>query len=142
MKKLFLFLSMFILAGCAGGDFASSEEDKLAKQFDVPQNMSSNLYIFRDKWLFGAAIPIEMYIDGKYIATMGVRSFIVKNVKAGQHTLTAVSLFSNGRRTNHYKLVVLPNHNHYVQLESDNSLKEVSDRVGKIGVENSRLLFY
>ena len=143
MKKLFLImLSCILLVGCAGGPKASKEEDMLAKQFISPNNGTSNLYIYRNE-SFGGAVNMDVYIDDNRIATTGPKTYIFKNLPAGEHKIEGKAF----EGTSIIKINMLPNHIHYVWQEvkmgvfgARNRLQEVSGREGKEGVLESSLL--
>ncbi len=144
MKKLVLLtLISSLLAGCAGGPKASKEEDILAKQFISPNNGTSNLYIYRNE-NFGGGVDMEVYIDDNYIATTGPKTYIFKNLPAGEHKIEGKAF----EGTSIIKINMLPNHIHYVWQEvkmgvfgARNRLQEVNSKEGQEGVlESSRLM--
>lgn len=143
MKKwLFIILSSVLLVACAGGPKASKEEDILAKQFISPNNGTSNLYIYRNE-SFGGGVNMDVYIDDSRIATTGPKTYILKNLPAGEHKIEGKAF----EGTSIIKINMLPNHIHYVWQEvkmgiwgARNRLQEVNERQGKDGVLESSLL--
>ena len=145
MKKLLiLLLTTCLLAGCAGGPKANKESDLQAKQFIPPTNGTSNISIYRNE-IFGGAINMDVYIDDQRVATTGPKTFIMKNLPAGEHKIEGKGF----EGTSILKLNMLPNTIHYVWQEvkmgffgARNKLQEVSEQRGKKGVMESKLLEY
>lgn len=145
MKKILaLIFASFLLVGCAGGPKADKAADLQAKQFIKPTNGTSNLYIYRNE-LFGGAINMDVYVDNQRITTTGPKTYIVKNLPAGEHKIEGKGF----EGTSILKLNMLPNTIHYVWQEvkmgfigARNRLHEVSEQQGKKGVMESKLLDY
>lgn len=143
MKKLLLVgIISSILLGCAGGPKASEEEDRLAKQFIQPTNGTSNLYVYRNE-ILGGAINMDILIDNNRIATTGPKTYIFKNLPAGQHKIEGIAAEGTSIITVNMK----PNNNHFVWQEvkmgfigARNKLQEVDEKEGKQGVLESSLL--
>jgi len=97
LKKLLIILTITTssyLTGCASVPMASMEEDNLKKQFTAPPQGTSGLYIYRNTNL-GGALKKDVYIDGKLIGETAPMTYFYKRVKAGKHTLSTESEFSD-----------------------------------------------
>lgn len=143
MKKLLLFgLVSIFLVGCAGGPKAPKEQDQLAKEFRVPSDNTSNLYIYRNE-MFGGAIDMDVLIDGNIIATTGPKTYILANLPAGKYKIEGLG----GEGASILTVNLLPNSLKFIWQEvkmgvwmARNKLQEVSDYIGKKGVLDSQLL--
>ena len=99
------------LTGCASVDLEASPEDEVvAKQFTLPTDNTTNIYIYRDS-IFGAALGKNVYIDGRYLGQTGPKTFYKDNVEPGIHVISTESEFSE----NHILLNTKPNTNRYVK---------------------------
>lgn len=118
MKSIKRFFSAFAilglasgLIGCASVDFkASHEEEMAAKQFALPTDNTTNIYIYRDM-LLGSALGKNIYIDGRYLGQTGPKTFYKDNVEPGIHVISTESEFSE----NHILLSTEPNTNRYIR---------------------------
>lgn len=144
MRKLLLILIVSLLTACAGGALAPSNEDKIAKQFQTPTDGTSNLYIYRDS-SWGVSLGIEIYVNGKYIATTGADTYAyLTNLKPGKYKVE--SYLSVSDWTSWIIVDLEPNKNTYIwqdlKFGQKVYLREVTEKVGKIGVKESKLLLH
>lgn len=143
MKKLALIgLVSALLVGCAGGPKAPAEEDSAAKKFIAPTNGTSNLYIYRNE-SFGGGVNMDILIDNNRVATTGPKTYILKNLPAGEHKIEGVAFEGSSI----IKVNLLPNSIKFVWQEvkmgflgARNKLQEVDINEGKKGVSESKLL--
>lgn len=142
MKKLVLLVISLLLIGCAGGPKAPQEQDVQAKKFIVPTDNTANLYIYRNE-SFGGAINMDILIDNVRIATTGPDTYIMANLEAGKHKVEGIA----AEGTSILNVDLQPNTNKFVWQEvkmgvfaARNLLKEVSEKEGKAGVLESKLL--
>jgi len=95
-KKLLIVLTLLVsayLTGCASVPMASMEEDNMRKAFSSPPKGTSGLYIYRNS-NFGGALKKSVYVDGGFIGETAPMTYFYRRVKAGEHTLSTESEFS------------------------------------------------
>jgi len=139
LKKLLIILTITTssyLTGCASVPMASMEEDNLKKQFTAPPQGASGLYIYRNTNL-GGALKKDVYIDGMLIGETAPMTYFYKRVKAGKHTLSTESEFSD----NDLILQAASGKNHFINqyikmglFVGGAGLELVSEKNGKNGV--------
>lgn len=141
-KLLCIGLASLFIIGCAGGPKAPIAEDMKAKQFIPPSDGTANLYIYRNE-SFGGAINMDILINNNRIATTGPKSYILKNLPAGEHKIEGIA----AEGTSIVKVNLLPNTLKFVWQEvkmgfigARNRLQEVDEKTGKKGVLESKLL--
>lgn len=144
MKKLLLITLSLFIVGCAGGPKATAEDDTKAKQFIAPTDNTANLYVYRNE-NFGGAINMDILIDNQRVATTGPKTYIMKNLPAGEHKVEGIA----AEGTSILTVNLLPNTIKFVWQEvkmggfaARNKLQEVSMDVGKKGVQESKLLLH
>ncbi len=96
MKKLawLVITSVLLLGGCATVTMASVEDDAARKQFSLPAEGASGLYIYRDTSL-GAALTKAVYVDDELIGKSASMTYFYKQVQPGDHKLSTQSEFGN-----------------------------------------------
>ena len=132
-------LSIFCIA-CANVKFAAPDEDFAAKQFNVTSGQS-NIYVYRNENIIvNTGISVE--IDGKLAGNTGQKTFILKSVPAGHHTITA-----RGENTDTIELTTEAGESYFVWLEvrvgvvtNHAHLHSVSEEKGKKGVMECKLV--
>ncbi|MGX2974591.1 DUF2846 domain-containing protein [Ursidibacter arcticus] len=144
MRKLLLILITAFLTACAGSDSAPYSEDKIAKQFQIPTDGTANLYIYRDS-SWGVSLGIDIYVNGQYIATTGADSYAyLSKLKPGKYKIESYLSVSDWKSW--ITVDLQPNTNTYIwqdlKLGQKVYLREVTERVGKIGVKEGRLLLH
>jgi hypothetical protein len=78
-------VAVSLLTGCASVPMASMEHDVQAKSFAVKPD-KSNIYLYRNESM-GAAVKMDVVLDGKAIGQTVAKSYIKLEVSPGQHTL-------------------------------------------------------
>lgn len=90
MKKL---LACAILAatltGCATVPMGDAKQDAVLKTF-TPKADKTGVYIYRNEFI-GAAIHMDVAVDGKPIGQTVAKTYLYKEVEPGQHTITSTS---------------------------------------------------
>jgi hypothetical protein len=135
-----LLLAVLTMSGCASVPMASSMEDAQAKLFKTNPD-KANLYIYRNE-MMGAAVRMEVDLDGQYIGTNVAQTYIRKEVDPGQHTVVSHAenddaLTFNAQRNKNYfiwqevKMGVL-----YARTK----LTLVTDEIGRAGVKECKLI--
>lgn len=89
---LSIMLSGLYLSGCASVPLASIEEDKSKKEFRLPNDDVSGLYIYR-KANLGMALKKTVRINGKEICETADSSYFYLTVSPGQHLIETESEF-------------------------------------------------
>ena len=77
------------LVGCASVPMEDAGKDAQLKTF-APKPEVAGLYIFRNESL-GAAIRMDVEIDGKPIGQSAAKTYFYKEVAPGKHTITSKS---------------------------------------------------
>ncbi|MBT3184494.1 MAG: DUF2846 domain-containing protein [Nitrospina sp.] len=84
-KSIFVTLVVMIIAGCATVPTAPPGLDMEAKSF-VANPDKATIYIYRDE-LFGAAIGMNIMLDGVYLGRTAAKTYFRVEVDAGNHTV-------------------------------------------------------
>ncbi|MDE0766676.1 MAG: DUF2846 domain-containing protein [Amylibacter sp.] len=110
-KKVIYALAVIILSGCATVDLEDSSKDLAAKEFNLPTEGQSGLYIFR-KFGPGTALKKDIRINGKCIGE-SAPSIYFYNELAGdtEHEISTESEFS----PNKIYLPMLGGQNYFVE---------------------------
>lgn len=88
MKKLFAATLVAIsLVGCASVPKGDPAQDTAAKQFTVAPDKAA-VYIYRNETM-GAAISMDVALDGAVIGTTGSHTYLYKQVAPGKHTIVS-----------------------------------------------------
>lgn len=84
---VFLGLASLSAAGCATVPMATAADDARMKQWQpMPQN--SVIYLYRNEF-FGAAVHMEVDLDGRRAGSTVANSYMVWEVPAGHHVLVS-----------------------------------------------------
>ncbi|MCB0739212.1 MAG: DUF2846 domain-containing protein [Bacteroidetes bacterium] len=84
----------FLFVGCASVPMANKTVSDSVKQFNLPTQEKSGIYIYRDS-LFGAALKKDIRVDGKCIGESAPKVFFFTEVEGGkEHTISTESEFS------------------------------------------------
>ena len=140
LKFLPIVTLSIVCIACASIKSAAPEEDSAAKQFNVASG-KSNIYVYRNvDLILDTAVSIE--IDGKSAGNTGHKTFILKSVSPGNHTITA-----RAENTDTIDLTTAAGRNYFVWLEvrtgaitNHAHLHSVSEEKGKTGVMEGRLV--
>lgn len=113
MKRLpLVLLTVLLVSGCATNEFIAMSQTELrtSKAFTPPNDGTGNLYIYRNECCgIGISLRSTIYIDGLRAGVVDYRTFIVRNLSAGQHDV----IFDVGEIVP-YKVTVEPNTNQYL----------------------------
>jgi len=140
LKFLTIVSLSIVCIACANIKFSAQDEDSAAKQFNVA-NGESNIYVYRNVGvIIDTAVSIE--IDGKSAGNTDHKTFILKSVSPGNHTISA-----HAENTDTIDLTTEPGGNYFVWLEvrtgavtNHAHLHSVGEEKGKKGVMESRLV--
>ena len=135
IKKITYLLALsFIFIGCSPKiPMAPEKLDIMRKQFNVPANNKSGIYIYRNSFV-GSALTKTVYIDDKTLGAIANKTYLYKEVAPGKHKLATTSEFSPNilvintvKGKNYY-------FNHYIKMGlvvGGANIKAVSDEEGK-----------
>lgn len=143
VKKIILaglLVSSVLVSGCASVPMASSERDAQSKSFLVNPD-KANLYVYRNE-SFGAAIKMDLDVDGKPIGQTVAKSYFALEVAPGKHTL-----ISKAENDSVLEVNAEAGKNYFVWQEvkmgllyARNKLQLVDDATGKQGVGECKLI--
>lgn len=142
-KSIVLLVLVFsaYITGCATVPMASDEEDVARKEFVVPPQDSSGLYIYRNS-SFGGALKKNVYVDGEFIGESAPKTYFYVVVKPGDHVLSTESEFSD----NSIELHTESGQNYFVRqyikmglFVGGANLELVSEEEGREGVLECKL---
>lgn len=136
------FLAMLaMLGGCASVPMGDKALDAEAKKFAAPPADMSRLYVYRNSVL-GAALTKRVMVDGVYLGESAVKTYFVKDLAPGKHTLATQSEFSD----NTLELETLGGRNYFVRqyiklgvVVGGANLEVMSDEEGMAGVKECQL---
>jgi hypothetical protein len=128
-----------ILAGCASVPMGDAKQDAALKTFTVPAD-KAGLYIYRNESM-GAAIKMDVEVDGKAIGQTAANTYLYKEVAPGKHLIT-----SKAENTDSIEIEAKPGTLNYVWQEvkmglmyARTKLNLVDEAEGKKGVLETKL---
>lgn len=88
MKNLILIAALSIsLVGCASVNMGDAKQDAALKTFTTSKD-KTGVYIYRNESM-GAAIKMNVELDGKTIGQTAAKTYLYKEVTPGKHTFTS-----------------------------------------------------
>ena len=88
MKKLIALAALALnLVGCATVNMGDPKQDAALKTFAVPKD-KAGVYVYRNETM-GAAIKMNVEVDGQPIGQTGANTYLYKEVAPGKHTFTS-----------------------------------------------------
>ena len=130
-----------LLSGCASVPMGDKTADADAKKFAAPAPEVARLYVYRNA-MVGAALTKRVTVDGVVIGETASKTYFVRNVAPGKHTLGTQSEFSD----NTLDLDVVGGKNYFIHqymkiglFIGGANLELVSEEEGKKGVEECQL---
>ncbi|MED5619859.1 DUF2846 domain-containing protein [Ideonella sp. BN130291] len=140
MKKILAPIVIALaLTGCASVPMGDPKQDAALKTFQVPAD-KAGIYVYRNETM-GAAVKMEVAIDGKPIGDTGANTYLYKEVAPGKHTIS-----SKAENTETLDVDLKPGTLAFVWQEvkmgvmsARNKLHLVSEQVGKKGVAETKL---
>jgi hypothetical protein len=122
---------------------APAQYDQAAKSFAPPSPDRAHVYIYRNESM-GAAVKMDLKLDGAPVGTTVAKSFALLPVRPGQHQLA-----SEAENTSELPFVARPGEVISVWQEvkmgflyARNKLQIVSPNVGRAGVSECNLIAY
>lgn len=132
-----LILSM--LGGCASVPMGDAKQDAALKQFQAKPNVAG-VYVYRNESL-GAAIKMDVAVDGKNIGQTAAKTYLYKEVAPGKHIVSGSS-----ENTDNVEINAVAGKLYYVWQEvkmglmyAGNKLHLVDEAQGQKGVAESSL---
>lgn len=90
MKKILLIIATTLsMIGCASVPMGDASHDAALKKFQPPQS-KAGIYIYRNESI-GAAVTMDVEIDGSPIGSTAANTYLYKVVKPGRHLVTSKS---------------------------------------------------
>lgn len=90
MKRYLLTLFFLVMvSGCASVPLGDPNEDAKRKNFSTNPD-SAGIYVYRNE-SFGAAIKMDVFLDGKMVGQTAAKTYFYVEVPAGSHTVMSVS---------------------------------------------------
>ncbi len=88
MKKLLAVAVLALnLVGCATVNMGDAKQDAALKTFKAPRD-KAGVYVYRNETI-GAAIKMNVEVDGQPIGQTGANTYLYKEVSPGKHTFTS-----------------------------------------------------
>lgn len=140
LKKLIALSFVAIsLVGCASVPMGDSKQDVALKAFATKAD-TAGVYIYRNE-SFGAAVRMDVEVDGKPLGQTAARSYFYKELAPGKHTVT-----SKSENTDTLEIETVGGKLYYVwqevkmgMLYARTKLHLVSEGEGQKGVNESKL---
>lgn len=140
MKKFLAVAAITVnLVGCASVNMGDPQQDAAAKKFTAPKENAA-VYVYRNESM-GAAVKMDVEIDGKPVGQTGAKTFLYKEVAPGKHTIT-----SKAENTDSVEIDAKPGTLHYVWQEvkmgvlyARTKLHLVDEAEGQKGVTETKL---
>lgn len=127
------------LVGCASVPIGDARQDAALKTFSIPADRAG-VYIYRNE-SFGAAIRMDVELDGKMIGQTAANTYLYKEVMPGRHTVA-----SRAENTDSIEIEARPGTLSYVWQEvkmgvlyARTKLNLVPEAEGKRGVLETKL---
>ncbi len=141
MLRKFALISFLALTmvGCASVPMGDAKKDAELKSF-TPKPDVAGLYIYRNE-SFGAAIRMDVEVDGKPVGQTAAKTYFYKEVTPGKHTVTSKSENSDSIEVDAVagKLYFIWQEVKMGLLYARTKLSLVSEDEGKKGVQESQL---
>lgn len=96
LMKTTVTITLFaLMTGCASVNMAPQQQSTVAKQFAVPDEGMSGVYVFRKNSPAGAALKKDIWINGECLGESARGVFFYRQVEGGrEHEIATESEFS------------------------------------------------
>ncbi|ALT79170.1 DUF2846 domain-containing protein [Paucibacter sp. KCTC 42545] len=140
MKKFLALTAIAVnLVGCASVNMGDANQDAAAKTFTAPRDVAG-IYVYRNESM-GAAIKMDVEVDGKPIGQTAANTYLYKQVSPGKHTIA-----SKAENTDTVEIDAKPGALYYIWQEvkmgvmyARTKLHLVDEGQGKKGVTETKL---
>lgn len=140
MKLYFVpLLIALAISGCASVPMGDPKQDAALKAFNVAKD-KAGIYVYRNESM-GAAVKMDVSIDGKAIGQTAAKTYFYKEVTPGKHTIS-----STAENTDTLEVDAKPGTLTFIWQEvkmgllyARNKLHLVSEEEGKKGVQETTL---
>ena len=140
LRTIALFIAALALVGCAQVPRGAQADDVKAKQF-TPQADTASLYIYRPEF-FGAALTMNVKVNGQFIGHTGPQSYFHLNVAPGVYKIESATDHSAS-----LNIEVAAGKNYFVWQEvkmsvllTNSKLTQTDEDTGRKGVMGSKLI--
>ena len=140
LRTIALFIAALALVGCAQVPRGAQADDVKAKQF-TPQADTASLYIYRPEF-FGAALTMNVKVNGQFIGHTGPQSYFHLNVAPGMYKIESATDHSAS-----LNIEVAAGKNYFVWQEvkmsvllTNSKLTQTDEDTGRKGVMGSKLI--
>lgn len=133
MFRQFALISLvtMTLVGCASVPMGDAKKDAELKSF-TPKPGVAGLYIYRNE-SFGAAIRMDVEIDGQPIGQTAAKTYFYKEVAPGRHTVT-----SKSENTDSIEVETVAGKLYYIWQEVKLGLLFARTKLSLVGEEEGR----
>ena len=141
ISAFLLVTALAVVSGCASVPMADTAQDTQVKSFAPPAAGKAGVYIYRNE-TFGAAIRLEVFLDGKKIGETASKTYFYVEVDPGQHEVSGKGENESSMRFN----AVAGQQYYFWQevkmglLTPRNEVKPVDQATGRAGVLESKLV--
>lgn len=139
LKKILAVMACATFVGCASVPMGDAKQDAAAKSFQAPKAMAG-IYVFRNETM-GAAIKMDVSIDGQIVGQTAANTFLYKEVAPGKKVIV-----SKAENTDTLEVDAKPGMLYFVWQEvkmgllgARSKLQLVDEAKGKQGVNETRL---
>lgn len=142
LASLLAMSAIVLMTGCASVDMAPKAESSKAKEFAMPTQGKSGVYIYRDSFV-GKALKKDIWIDGKCVGESAPDVFFYTEVDGDKtHKIETQSEFS----PNGFDLMFQAGKNYFIRqyikmglVVGGADLEQVTEEQGKIAVSKLEL---
>lgn len=128
------------LVGCASVPMADAQHDAAVKTFTVAPD-KAGIFIYRDE-IFGAAVKMDVWLDGAHLGQNVVGSYLYKVVEPGRHVISSKAYATDALELE-IKAGSFAFVHHGVAVASpfsDKKLQLIDETQGRKGVLTTRLI--
>jgi len=138
-KTIIAMTACAAFVGCASVPMGDARQDAAAKAFQAPKD-KAGIYVFRNETM-GAAIKMDVSIDGQTVGQTAANTFLYKEVAPGKRTVV-----SKAENTDTLELDAKPGVLYFIWQEvkmgllgARSKLQLVDEAKGKRGVAETKL---
>ena len=140
LKTFFVLAVTMALVGCASVPMGDATQDVAFKTFTAKPGVAG-IYVYRNE-NFGAALRMDVEIDGREIGKSAAKTYFYKEVAPGKHTIT-----SRSENADTIEINAVAGKLYYIWQEvkmgmwtGRSQLHQTDERNGRAGVMESKLI--